>query len=243
MLKGESIKKAPKDEPPLFQKEILYPSALLKEICLKTLNTARQNSSRAAVNTARPINTAYPRPTVNCARPASNGNVTTVGPKAVVSDNKGNEANVVKALIMLGLETKRKGNPQQDLKDKGVIDSGCSRHMTGNRSYLTDYEELLGFVALRRVEPNGGKITGKGKISTGKLDFEDVYFVKELKFNLFSVSQMCDKKNSVLFTDTECVVLSPDFKLLDESHVLLKVPRKDNMYSVVIKEFFSIKKV
>ncbi|GJW27384.1 putative ribonuclease H-like domain-containing protein [Tanacetum coccineum] len=46
---------------------------------------------------------------------------------------------------------------------------------------------------------------------------------------------MCDKKNSVLFTDTECVVLSPDFKLTDESHVLLKVPRKDNMYSVDLK--------
>ncbi|GJV41800.1 uncharacterized mitochondrial protein-like protein [Tanacetum coccineum] len=43
---------------------------------------------------------------------------------------------------------------------------------------------------------------------------------------------MCDKKNSVLFTNTECVVLSPDFKLTDESHVLLKVPIKDNMYSV-----------
>nr|GFA42055.1 retrovirus-related Pol polyprotein from transposon TNT 1-94 [Tanacetum cinerariifolium] len=55
----------------------------------------------------------------------------------------------------------------------------------------------------------------KGKIKTGKLDFDDVYFVKELKFNLFSVSQMCDKKNSVLFTDTECLVLSSDFKLPD----------------------------
>ncbi|GKA38080.1 hypothetical protein Tco_0724645 [Tanacetum coccineum] len=63
-----------------------------------------------------------------------------------------------------------------------------------------------------------GQITGKGKIITGKLDFEDVYFVKELKqFNLFSVSQMCDKKNKVLFTDSECLVLSPDFKLPDEN--------------------------
>ncbi|GKG07912.1 putative ribonuclease H-like domain-containing protein, partial [Tanacetum coccineum] len=78
-------------------------------------------------------------------------------------------------------------------------------------------------------------ITGKGKISTGLLDFEDVYFVKELNFNLFSVSQMCDKKNNVLFTDTKCVVLSPDFKLLDESQDLLEVPRKNNMYSVDLK--------
>ncbi|GKB61545.1 putative ribonuclease H-like domain-containing protein [Tanacetum coccineum] len=64
---------------------------------------------------------------------------------------------------------------------------------------------------------------------------EDLLPLEELKFNLFSVSQMCDKKNSVLFTDTECVVLSPDFKLTDESHVLHKVPRNDNMYSVDLK--------
>ncbi|GKA07457.1 ribonuclease H-like domain-containing protein [Tanacetum coccineum] len=240
---------------------------------LKTLNTARQNSLKAAisVNTGKSINTAFPKPTVNCAKPALNvfnkahshvtrpfnkftinknnnfnekvntvkGNVTTVGPKAVVSDNKGNEANAVKASACWVWRPKQKvldhGNPQQELKDKGVIDSGCSRHMTGNRSYLTDYEEIDGGFVAFGGSTKGGKITGKGKIRTGKLDIEDVYFVKELKFNLFSVSQMCDKKNSVLFTDTECVVLSPDFKLTDESHVLLKVPRKDNMYSIDLK--------
>ncbi|GJU93450.1 putative ribonuclease H-like domain-containing protein [Tanacetum coccineum] len=46
---------------------------------------------------------------------------------------------------------------------------------------------------------------------------------------------MCDKKNNVLFTDTECVVLSFDFKLTNEDHVLLKVPRKDNMYIVDLR--------
>ncbi|GJZ19430.1 ribonuclease H-like domain-containing protein, partial [Tanacetum coccineum] len=49
------------------------------------------------------------------------------------------------------------------------------------------------------------------------------------------LGKMCNKKNGVLFTDTECVVLSLDFKLTNESHVLLKVPRKDNMYSVDLK--------
>ncbi|GJT39726.1 ribonuclease H-like domain-containing protein [Tanacetum coccineum] len=107
------------------------PKAVLIKSSIKTLNTAGKNSSKAAVsvNTARPINTAYLRPTVNSARTVSNvfnrahshvrspfnksttnknnnlnekvntikGNVTTAGPKAVVSDNKGNEANVVKA--------------------------------------------------------------------------------------------------------------------------------------------------
>nr|GFC96499.1 putative ribonuclease H-like domain-containing protein [Tanacetum cinerariifolium] len=90
--------------------------------------------------------------------------------------------------------------------------------MTGNISYLYEVEEINGGYVAFGGNPKGGKITGKGKIRTSKLDFDDVYFVKELKFNLFSVSQMCNKKNSVLFTDTECVVLSFDFKLPDENH-------------------------
>nr|GEZ52421.1 hypothetical protein [Tanacetum cinerariifolium] len=114
------------------------------------------------------------------------------------------------------------GNPQHALKDKGVIDSGCSRHMTGNMSYLSDFEELNGGYVAFGGNPKGGKISGKGKIRTGKLDFDDVYFVKGLKFNLFSVSHMCDKKNSVLFTDTKCLVLSPEFKMPDENQVLLR---------------------
>nr|GEU99201.1 ribonuclease H-like domain, reverse transcriptase, RNA-dependent DNA polymerase [Tanacetum cinerariifolium] len=46
---------------------------------------------------------------------------------------------------------------------------------------------------------------------------------------------MCDKKNSVLFTETECLVLSLDFKLPDENQVLLKVPRHNNMYNFDLK--------
>nr|GFA77290.1 hypothetical protein [Tanacetum cinerariifolium] len=60
-------------------------------------------------------------------------------------------------------------------KDKGVIDSGCSRHMTGNMSYLSDFEELNGGYVGFGGNPKGGKITSKGKIKTGKLDFDDVY--------------------------------------------------------------------
>nr|GEZ09882.1 hypothetical protein [Tanacetum cinerariifolium] len=78
----------------------------------------------------------------------------------------------------------------------------------------------------------GCKITGKGTIKTGKLEFENVYFVKDLKYNLFSVSQICDNKNSVLFTDSECIVLGRDFKLLDDANILLRTPRKHNMYSI-----------
>nr|GEU70781.1 hypothetical protein [Tanacetum cinerariifolium] len=88
--------------------------------------------------------------------------------------------------------------------------------------------------------PKRGKITGKGKIRTCKLDFDDVYFVKELKFNLFTVSHMCNKKNNVLFTYTECIVLSSDFRLPDENHVLLRVPRENNMYNVDLKNIIPL---
>nr|GEV03309.1 hypothetical protein [Tanacetum cinerariifolium] len=127
------------------------------------------------------------------------------------------------------------GNLQHALKDKGVIDSGCSRHMIGNMSYLSDFKEINGGYFAFGGNPKGGKISGKGKTRTGKLDFDDVYFVKELKFNLFSVSQMCDKKNNVLLTDTECIVLSLEFKLPDDNQVLLRVHMENNMYNVDLK--------
>ncbi|GJW40632.1 putative ribonuclease H-like domain-containing protein [Tanacetum coccineum] len=86
------------------------------------------------------------------------------------------------------------------------------KDMTGNMSYLLDFKEFDGGYVTFRGGAKGGKITSKGTLKT-----------------------MCDKKNSVLFTDTGCFVLSPDFKLADESQVLLKVPRKNNMYSVDMK--------
>ncbi|GJR38092.1 putative ribonuclease H-like domain-containing protein [Tanacetum coccineum] len=119
--------------------------------------------------------------------------------------------------------------------DHAVVDSGCSSHMTGNKAYLSNYEDYNGGFVTFGSDPKGGKITGKGKIRTANLDFDDVYFVDELKFNLFSISQMCDKKNSVLFTETECLILSPSFKLLDESQVVLRAPRKDDVYSLNLK--------
>nr|GEZ97116.1 hypothetical protein [Tanacetum cinerariifolium] len=100
------------------------------------------------------------------------------------------------------------GNSQNNIDDKGYWDSGCSWHMTGNIFYLSEYEPYDGGYVL--FKQGGGKITGKGIIKTGKPEFENVYFVKELKYNLFSVSQICDNKNSVLFTDSECIVLGKD---------------------------------
>ncbi|GJV22771.1 hypothetical protein Tco_1375466 [Tanacetum coccineum] len=194
-------------------------------------NTIFKNSNfnqRVNIVKDTKFNTARPKEVVNAA-----------GLKAVVNAVKGNNVNAVKASACWVWKPKTKvldhGNLQMDLQDKGVIDIGCLRHMTGNMSYLTDYEEInRGYVAFGG-NPKGGKITGRGIIKTSNLDFENVYFVRELKFNLFSVSQMCEKKNSVLFNDIECIVLSPNFKLTDESQVVLKVPRKNNMYSVDLK--------
>nr|GEZ38942.1 ribonuclease H-like domain-containing protein [Tanacetum cinerariifolium] len=194
---------------------------------------------------ARPVNTAVPQTKVQHQRPTTHGVNKAHSPirrpinlrpspqasafHQKVTTVKTNQVNDVKGV------KGNWGNPQHALKDKGVIESGCSRHMTGNISYLFDFEEINGGYVTFGGNPKGGKITRKGKIRTSKLDFNDVYFVKELRFNLFSVSQMCDKKNNVLFTDTECIVLSSDFKLSDDHHVLLMVPRENNMYNVDLK--------
>nr|GEX36204.1 hypothetical protein [Tanacetum cinerariifolium] len=197
-------------------------------------------SGLISVNTARQINVAHSKTTVNAARPMScryktthstvkspiyknttfkNSNVNqrvntirskkinTAKPKAIVNVVKGNNYNAVKASACWVWKPKHKfldrvskhngasitlkkfdyvdaqgrsksvmawvpkkliflpnvqGNPQMDLHDQGVIDSGCSRHMTGNMSYPTDYKEIDGGYVAFGGNPKGGKIIGKG---------------------------------------------------------------------------------
>nr|GEV54160.1 hypothetical protein [Tanacetum cinerariifolium] len=105
-------------------------------------------------------------------------------------------------------------NPHHALKDKGVINSGCSRHMTWNMSYLSDFQEInSGYLAFCG-NPKGGKISGKGKIKTGKLDFDDVYFVQEFKFNLFSISQIVPRENNMYNVDLKNIIPSGDLTCL-----------------------------
>ncbi|GJR12305.1 hypothetical protein Tco_0794957 [Tanacetum coccineum] len=165
--------------------------------------------------------------TVKNAKPLST--VRSVNTARPVSTARARGFNAVKPSAMLGLIK------FPNSMKKGFVDSGCSRHMSGNIAHLSDFKEFDGGYVTFGGGANGGRITGKGTIKTNNLDFEDVYFVKELKFNLFSVSQMCDKKNYVLFTDSECLVLSPNFKLPDESQVLLKIPRQNNISTVSVK--------
>ncbi|GJY41476.1 putative ribonuclease H-like domain-containing protein [Tanacetum coccineum] len=125
-------------------------------------------------------------------------------------------------------------NPHKN-KDLGIVDSGCSRSMTGNKEKLDDFVKIIGGTVT--FGGGDGKITGKGTIRTSKLNFENVYYVEELQnFNLFSVSQICDKKNKVLFTDKECLVLTKEFQLPENSQVVLRVPRRHNLYSFNLTE-------
>ncbi|GJY58510.1 ribonuclease H-like domain-containing protein [Tanacetum coccineum] len=98
----------------------------------------------------------------------------------------------------------RTDHPLKNMEDRGIFDSGCSGHMTGNKDHLDDFEECKG----GSVTFGGSKgyITGKGRI-----------------------------RHKVLFTKTECLVVSPDFKMPDENQILLKVPRQHNMYSFDMK--------
>nr|GEV29765.1 ribonuclease H-like domain-containing protein [Tanacetum cinerariifolium] len=191
-------------------------------------------SKLVPLTAARPVTTAVPQPHVTRPRPAK-----TVVTKSYLplKRNINHRPSLKPSNFPPKVTTVKvpQGNPHHALKDKRVIDSGCSRHMTRNMSYLSNFEEINGGYVAIGGNPKGGKITRKGKIRTVKLDFDDVYFVKELKFNLFSVSQMCDKKNNVLFIDTECIVLSLEFKLSNENQVLLRVPKENNMYNVDLK--------
>ncbi|GJV77556.1 putative ribonuclease H-like domain-containing protein [Tanacetum coccineum] len=195
--------------------------------------TVLTRSGLISLNTARPVNTVQPRTVVNnvglmknvinnayltARRPfnkittvnnssftkkvntVKGTRVNTARPKAVLSVIKRNKGNAVKASACWVWRPKHKvldhvsrnNGTSMSFKRFDYIDAqgksnGCTRHMTGNRSYLTGYEEIDGGFVAFGVNSKGGKITGK------------------------------------------------DFKLTDESHVLLKVPRKDNMYSVDLK--------
>nr|GEY48329.1 hypothetical protein [Tanacetum cinerariifolium] len=116
-------------------------------------------------------------------------------------DNYAHKSMTPRAILLKPGTTPIVGNPQNNIDDKGYWDSGCSQYMTGNISYLFEYKPYDGgYVSFGH---GGGKITGKGIIKTGKLKFKNVYFVKELKYNPFSAPQICDNKNSVLFTDSK----------------------------------------
>ncbi|GJR61343.1 putative ribonuclease H-like domain-containing protein [Tanacetum coccineum] len=76
-------------------------------------------------------------------------------------------------------------NPHKN-KDLGIVDSGCSRSMAGNKEKLDVFVKIIGGTVT--FGGGDGKITGKGTIRTSKLNFENVYYVEELQnFNLHNL--------------------------------------------------------
>ncbi|GJX97499.1 putative ribonuclease H-like domain-containing protein [Tanacetum coccineum] len=152
--------------PPPYTRNFMPPKP---DLVLATEDESKTLPRRAvSVNTARPINTTFPRPTMNCARPATNvyngahSHVKRPFNKFTTNKNSNfnEKVNTVKGHVTT-IRPKAVGNPHKELKDKGVTDSGCSRYMTGNISYLTDYEEINGgFVAF------GGSTKGKARVET-----------------------------------------------------------------------------
>ncbi|GJS10015.1 ribonuclease H-like domain-containing protein [Tanacetum coccineum] len=129
--------------------------AVLMKSGLVLITTTRQNISKTAlsVNPARQVNVAHSKITVNAARPMGK-NVNTARLKAIVNVVQGNNVNAVNASACWVWKPKTKGNSKMDLQDKGVIDSVWSWHMTGNMSYLTDYEKIDGGYS-RTPQQNG----------------------------------------------------------------------------------------
>nr|GEU57245.1 hypothetical protein [Tanacetum cinerariifolium] len=152
-------------------------------------------SKLVPLNAARPVTTVVPQTNVKPQRPAKHAVYKPHLPIRRPINHQPSPKNSIFHQKVTTVKAKQ-GNPQQALKDKGVIDSGCSRHITGNISYLSDLEEINGGYVSFGGNPKGGKITSK---------------------------------------DTECVVFSFDFTLPDETRVLLKVPRDNNMYNVDLK--------
>ncbi|GKB30276.1 hypothetical protein Tco_0869677, partial [Tanacetum coccineum] len=137
----------------------MVPRAVLMKSCIVSINTGRQNISKTvvSVNTARQVNTAHSKTTVNAARPMS---YLSKIAHSTIKRPINNNTSFQNSNINQRVNTIR-GNPQIDLQDKGVIDSGCSRHMTENMSYLTDYEEIDGGYVAFGGNPKGGNIIGK----------------------------------------------------------------------------------
>ncbi|KAI3795382.1 hypothetical protein L1987_38034 [Smallanthus sonchifolius] len=117
-----------------------------------------------------------------------------------------------------------------------VVDSGCSRHMIGNRSILSNFRHFNGGYVAFGSYSKGGSITGQGTVSNERMSIEKVNYVKELDFNLMSVSQVCDQKHWMLFTDKECFVLSPGLSKPSPEKILLTAQRKENLYVLHMNE-------
>ncbi|GKB56680.1 ribonuclease H-like domain-containing protein [Tanacetum coccineum] len=215
----------------------MVPRAVLMKSGLVSINTARQANaaySKTTVNAARPMSYLSKTTHSTIKRPIhkkttfKNSNIdqrvntvsgkkfNTARPKTVVNDVKGNSFNTVKASTCWVWKPKTKvldhGNPQIDLQDQEVIDSGCSSHMTGNMSYLKDYEEIDGGYVAFGGNPKGGKIIGK-VVTDDYSRFTWVFFLATkdetsgiLKSFITGIENIVDHKVKAEAVNTACYV-------------------------------------
>ncbi|GJX93411.1 retrovirus-related pol polyprotein from transposon TNT 1-94 [Tanacetum coccineum] len=108
-----------------------------------------------------------------------------------------------------------------------IVDSGCSKHMTGDRSLLRNFiEKFMGTVRFKN--DNFTAITGYGDYTQGNITICHVYYVEGLGHNLFSVGQFCDGDLEVAFHSKTCYVRNL------EGDDLLTGGRESNLYTISI---------
>ncbi|XP_062094311.1 uncharacterized protein LOC133800368 [Humulus lupulus] len=111
-------------------------------------------------------------------------------------------------------------------EEQWYVDSGCSRHMTGNRNVLVNYKEG-NEGAVTFGDGNKGQIFGKGDlVLNGIAPLTEVLYVKGLKANLISISQLCDNDYTVSFSKTHCLVATSGCSVLTGNRT------SDNCYAL-----------
>ena len=109
-----------------------------------------------------------------------------------------------------------------------IMDSGASRHMTGDLSLLVAIEYMKGgYVAF--AGDKGGFITAQGRLTNGHVSFDGVNYVEQIDHNLLSVSQISEKGYSTLFDSKGCYILKPGIKIPKE-WVIMAAPRVGDLY-------------
>nr|GEV95144.1 hypothetical protein [Tanacetum cinerariifolium] len=113
-----------------------------------------------------------------------------------------------------------------------IINSGCSKHMTGNHALLTNFmEKFLGTV--RFGNNDFAMIAGYGDVVIGSMMIKKVYYVEGLGHNLFSVGQFHDKGLKVSFRKSTCFVQNED------GVDLLTGVCSSNLYTIAFNEVAS----
>ncbi|GJT31380.1 retrovirus-related pol polyprotein from transposon TNT 1-94 [Tanacetum coccineum] len=112
------------------------------------------------------------------------------------------------------------------------LDSGCSKHMTGDRSHLTNFvHKFLGIIKFSNDQIS--KIMRYGDYQIGNITISSVYYVEGLGHNIFSVGQFCDSDLEVAFRKHTCFVYN--LKGVD----LLSGSRETNLYTLSIGDMMA----